>query len=1002
MNRRALFCITISLACSVLPAVAEDLVVPDNQAVTIPLATAEESLAKMKLPAGFKASVFASEPELRNPVALSWDGKGRLWIAENYTYSDGKERFNMTLHDRILIFDDRDNDGRFDEKKVFSDQVQMLTSIEHGFGGVYAMCPPHLLWIPDANGDHKPDGPPVVVLDGFSTQAASRHTFANGLKWGPDGWLYGRVGISSTSYIGLPGTAQEKRQPTAGGIWRYHPIQKVYEPVCHGTTNPWGMDWDENGEAFFINTVIGHFWHMIPGAHLKRMHGADPYPHIYGQIEQHADHYHWDTGKKWTDSRGGMGVTDGLGGGHAHVGMMIYQGANWPKEYRGKAFTLNLHGRRANVERLEPEGSGYVAKHEPDMLKTDDPWFRGVEISYGPDGGVYVLDWSDLGECHEEDGVHRNSGRVYKITYGDAVKPKDTDVTKLTDAELVILQSSQNEWQVRMARRELWNRVQKGGDLSGAKEALKAALAAKPQGEPQLLNLWWTELALTGGKTSVTGEGLTAPHLKQNALRLLSDKLLFATDAEKDTLWASLQPQLKALATTESTPALRLGLASFMTRHPESVSLLAPLLLSRAEDAMDHNLPLMYWFGIKDLPPAGLVKLAADCRVPLVTEYIARRITEETDRSPGTLDLLLASAGSQGAEILRGMTAGFKGWRKAKKPAAWDAFAAKLAGNPDAAEMLRDLNVLFGDGRALDEVRNIALDDKADASARRAALETLIEAKSPDLRQVCDKLLTDRAVSLNAVRGLATFDDPKIANRIIGRYKNFYQNERSAVLTALVSRPSFARELLAHLSEKEIPRTDLTALHARQIRSFNDEALTKQLAEVWGEVRESSADKMALISTLKTKLTPASLSKADQSQGRMIYSQICAMCHKLYGEGAAIGPDLTGSGRHDLGYLLENIADPGSVVAADYRMTVLTLKDGRILNGIIHGQTDRTLTITMVGQETTVDKSEIVKQEQLPVSMMPEGLMMALGEDQVRNLVAYLMGRNQVELPAAN
>ncbi|MFZ4766624.1 MAG: PVC-type heme-binding CxxCH protein, partial [Roseimicrobium sp.] len=213
----------------------------NNQKVTTPFLSPKEALAKMHLPPGFKATVFAGEPDVQQPIACCWDEKGRFWVAENYTYSDSAERFDMKLRDRILIFEDTDNDGVHDKRTVFADNLQMLTSIERGFGGVYALCPPHLLWIPTK--DDKPAGPPQVLLDGFSTTAASRHTFANGLKWGPDGWLYGRVGISSTSWIDAPGTPQEKRQPTAGGIWRYHPTRKIYEPFCHGTTNPWGMDW---------------------------------------------------------------------------------------------------------------------------------------------------------------------------------------------------------------------------------------------------------------------------------------------------------------------------------------------------------------------------------------------------------------------------------------------------------------------------------------------------------------------------------------------------------------------------------------------------------------------------------------------------------------------------------------------------------------------------------------------------------------------------------------
>ncbi|CAN5905846.1 hypothetical protein BH11VER1_BH11VER1_07330 [soil metagenome] len=1009
MSRRISLPVLLSFVTS-LGVFAEIPVPNDNQALTIPFPTPQESLSKMHLPPGFKATVFAAEPDVRNPIAMCWDAKGRMWVAENYTYSDSKERFDMKLRDRILIFEDTDNDGKFDKRTVFADDLQMLTSVERGLGGVWAVCPPNLLFIPDKNNDDIPDGPAQIMLDGFETKADSRHTFANGLKWGPDGWLYGRIGISSTSWINVPGTPKEQRQPTAGGIWRYHPTRKVYEPVAHGTTNPWGMDWDKNGEAFFINTVIGHFWHLIPGAHYKRMHGEDPYPYVYGQIEQHADHYHWDTGKKWSDTRDGAGLTDELGGGHAHVGMMIYQGTNWPKEYRDKVFTLNLHGRRVNVERIEREGSGYVAKHEPDMLKTDDPWFRGVEISYGPDGGVYILDWSDIGECHENDGVHRNSGRIYKITYGDAVKPKEADLTKLSDEELVKLQLSDNEWLVRMARWELRERISKAPVTNNVVSLLNAMISDAAHPANQLRAMWVAQTigdlprassgpGIIPGFATTTNEHLSVWNCKNTVMDMGRAYLKneFGKNDGRPT-------GLTQIGSSEKSPRVRLEWASALQYFPaRAATELAKGLLSHAEDANDHNLPLMYWFGVKDLPPSELVKLAKDCRIPLVTQFIARRITEDLEKDPASLDTLLklGVTSPYQADILQGMTDALKGWRKAKKPEAWDALVAAAEKNEALKTPVRDLNVLFGDGRALDEVKRIALDANSSVDARTSALKTLIESKSPDLREVCESVLSVRGLNIIAVRGLSTFDDPAIGEKLAKSYRNFYPAERPSVIDTLVSRPSFAKALLLNIADNKIPRTDITPFQARQIRSFNNEVLTTKLTEVWGELRESSDDKKKLVADLRAKLTPDVLSKADRSNGRILFTGICSSCHMLYGQGNLIGPDLTGSGRHDLGYLLDNITDPSALVAADLRMTVLTLKDGRVLNGIIHGQNDRTVTLKMIGQETTVERSEITSTQQLPISLMPEGLLQAFSPEQVRDLIGYLMSDSQVALPEA-
>ena len=991
----------------------------NNQKETIPLLKPADALTKLHLPEGFKATLFAAEPDVRQPIALCWDERGRLWIAENYTYSDGKERYDLNLRDRILILEDTDHDGKFDKRTVFTDEVQMLTSIERGFGGVWAVCPPNLVFIP-MDGD-KPAGPAQVILDGFSTTAASRHTFANGLKWGPDGWLYGRVGISSTSWIDVPGVSKEKRLPTAGGLWRYHPVTKVFEPYCHGTTNPWGSDWTKDHELLFINTVIGHGWQGIHGAHLKRMHGEDPYPFIYELIDQQADHYHWDTGKKWNDADGGRGGADSFGGGHAHVGMMIYQGDNWPSQYRDKLMTLNLHGRRVNVEGIERKGSALIMKHQPDILKSDDQWFRGIEISQGPDGAVTILDWSDIGECHDQDGIHRTTGRIFKVSYGDPKQP-GVDFAKATPAELVELQRSKNEWLVRMARWELRERAWKGVDLTSATTAWEKL--ASEVDSVLALNAHSTLLALRTVQSAVPP--FAAEHAKhytpsailaeqrQDVLARLIERELTESLVNRNNIMAKFGDGMIATCEEQETTILqlageargqrvRLALASALPHLTVPMrSLVAQHLLRNEQDTTDHNLPFLYWTGIRELPLAELVQCAHVSRIPQVTQLIARRIAEGADKQPATLDELLASAAQMPegqAEIVAGIADALKGWRKAPKPAAWDAFVATIPKSATAAQDLaRQLNVIFGDGQALDEIRKIALDDKALMDQRRAALLSLIEAKDKQLKQVCEKLIYVKGVNMEAIQGLTQFDQDGVAQRIIDRYTQFYPHERPQAIMALVSRPRFATDLLKAVEAGKIPKADFGPAAARQVRAFNDAKLNALLSKVWGETRETSADKLKLVAELKARHTADFLAKADQSKGRALYAALCGQCHKLYGEGGALGPDLTGSGRHDLNYLLENIVDPSAVVDAAYYLNSITLKDGRVLSGIVGAQSERTLTLRSVGQETVIDKQDITKRETLPISLMPEGLLQAFTPEQQRDLLAYLMGNSQVPL----
>ena len=1004
---------------------------PDTNSAPMPAA---QVAAQMKLPPGFKASVFAAEPDVQNPIALAWDARGRLWVAENYTYAERATRFDLRLRDRVLIFEDAQGDGHFTSRKVFTDEVQMLTSVEVGRGGVWLMCPPQLIFMPCANGGDKPTGPTEVVLDGFTPPAENYHNYANGLRFGPDGWLYGRCGASAPGEIGAPGTPKESRIPLRGTMWRYHPTRRVFEALSSGTTNPWGHDWDAHGELFFINTVNGHLWHGITGAHYVRPHTIDPNPRTYALIDQHADHWHFDTASDWTKSRDG--AADAFGGGHAHIGMMIYQGDNWPAEYRGRLFTLNMHGRRANQEILERKGSGYVGKHGPDFFTVPDKWFRGMELTCGPDGGVYVADWSDTGECHDSTGVHRTSGRIYKITYGEPKRPAVTDLTKLSVAELVRLHTHTNEWFARQARLEVVSRYDRRHPVDAEIGDQWWALHDDPNPIVRLRALWTTHsvnwAAVDDAKSFAQLARDKSEYVRTWAVRLLTDSWPLDTvlsqrpvaadvrrltsnsgasvrKSESFLTTAATMRELVRLAREDSSALVRLALASALQRVPVSQRAeLAIPLVAHKEDAADHNLPALIWYGlipIAETQPDALTKIANVCELPLTRRLIARRLAEDIEKQPAHVNNLLLLAAAKGeafqSDILSGLADGLAGWRKAMKPSAWDAFAKQIEKSANAAlrDRVRDLSIVFGDGRALDEVKRVALAKDGDMNARKAALQTLIESRPPDLRAICEQLLGVRFLNSVAVRGLAQFDDPAIGEKLAKSYRSFHPSERAAVLDTLVSRPVFARALLAELAAGKFPRADVTAFHARQIRSFNDAALNAQLAKAWGELREAAADKKALIAKLKAKLTPEVFAKADKSAGRAVFNLACAACHRLYGQGGEVGPDLTGAGRDNLDYLLDNIADPSAVVSADFRMTVVNLKDGRTLNALIAAKTDRTLTLKTMTEVLTIPRNDVTSLQESALSLMPEGLLEALTPAQQRDLLAYLMHKSQVPLP---
>jgi putative membrane-bound dehydrogenase-like protein len=392
---------------------------------------------------------------VKQPIAMAYDDRGRLWVAEAFAYPvrapEGEGR------DRILIFEDADGDGRFDKRKVFAEKLNLVSGMEVGFGGVWVGAAPYFMFIPDRNGDDIPDGEPEILLDGWAMQ--DTHETLNTFIWGPDGWLYGCHGVFTHSLVGKPGTPDDKRIPLNAAIWRYHPTRHTFEIFAEGTSNPWGVDFDDHGQAFSTACVIPHLYYIIQGARYQRQAGSHFNPYTYADIRTIADHLHYLGGSSHArnDSSGAAG------GGHAHCGAMIYLGGTWPDEYRGRIFMNNIHGQRLNTDILQRKGSGFVGSHGPDFLLTGDIASQILNIRYGPDGNAYFIDWYDTNACHHNniEGHDRSNGRIYKVSYGDE-KFEPVDLKQLSDEELRLKLIDKNDWYVRHARRILQERAAAG------------------------------------------------------------------------------------------------------------------------------------------------------------------------------------------------------------------------------------------------------------------------------------------------------------------------------------------------------------------------------------------------------------------------------------------------------------------------------------------------------------------------------------------------------------
>ena len=951
---------TLGLCCFLcLPVFAADRYIPSNtQAPGQEPLSPEAAAAAMRLPEGFSATLFAGEPDVRQPIAMKLDDRGRVWVAESYSYKE----WEMKGEDRVLVFEDLDNDGRFDSRKIFFDKATHLSGMVVGFGGVWICDSPNLEFIPDRDGDDVPDGSPEIVLDGFTTSA--NHNFFNGLTWGLDGWLYGRHGITAASLVGKPGTPDSERTDVSCGIWRLHPVTHEFEIVARGTTNPWGLDWNDMGEMFMTGNVNGHLWHVIPGAYYPRMHGQGSAAHVYDRIPMTADHLHHEG--KWTDRRkfrdNAGGPTDLLGGGHSHCGAMIYLGDNWPDKYRDTIFLSNTHGRRINNDILQRSGSGYVATHSNDFMIANHPWYKGVTQIYGPDGGVYLSDWTDIGECHDNDGVHRTSGRIYKVVYGEGNQQGHFDLAKQSNLELVANQLNRNDYFVRHSRRLLQERYEAGVNVADGRKALIRMLDKGSYPVDRQLRFLWA-LHSTGG---VGEERLTDlldhanEYVRSWAVRLIGEGS-YPTEDQFE--------KIRKLASDGKSRLVRLYVASTFPRFSEIQKwTLAKDLLLDFGYAEDQNLPYMVWYALLPLveadPGRGMGFLAS-CADAQIYKNIVRRIASDFDLNTDLMPKLVAAISDtlQRGDLLqaragvRGIEEALHGLRAIEPPSNWEALSRSV----DAG------------------VRAVA-----------AELEPVFDQSAQMTQQDWLVLLDNQSRRNQAILELAAFDDPKIAATILRPYRRYLTDDRQAAMATLSSRISFAGPLVYAIKNRIVPRNDLSAFHARQIHNLGDAELNALLEEVWGQLRQSPEEKRNLIDDWQAKLTSDRLGTADISNGGKLFQESCASCHSLFGEGGNLGPDLNGSDRQNAYYLLENLIDPSAVLPQDYKMNVLTLRDGRVLSGSIIAQSRHSLTLAGLNSVDVIPVSEVVKQERFEQSTMPEGLLQTMSEQDVVDLIAYL------------
>ncbi len=940
------------------------------------LLSPQEAVAEMTLKKGYKVNVFASEPMITQPMAFCWDDRGRMWIAENRDYESRVDGFSGSGDSRILILEDTDHDGVTDTGKVFLEGIPFPSAIAVGHGGLFLGAPPNLLFVPDANQDDQADLQDMkILLTGWGIR--DRHETINSFHWGPDGWLYGLEGFATSSVIRKPkgkGRIYKHREAFPkdlleaegveinGGVWRYHPLKDEFEVVAHGFSNPWGIDYDSKGQLFISACVIPHLFHIMPGGIYHRQGGQHFNPYVYEDIKTIVDHPHRS----------------------AHGGARIYQSDAFPAEEQGRLFMANIHEHAVLSDLLTPKGSGFKASHGDDFLLANNAQWIGFSMEIGPEGGLYVLDWHDADICGNE-VVNKETGRVFRImpetNHAKNWQGRFDDLNAMSDLALADLQMSKSNWHAARARVILQYRAAGNPLKQEALNRLKSMMA-KDHGEDLRLRALWT-LWITG---SLTPDQLI-PLLKDKQEYMRSWAIQFLTEDRRTQV--QTVKALTDLAKNEPSAVVRRYLAGAMQRLEEKDRwAIASSLVKQGQDSEDPNIPYMLWFGIEPLvagEPEKALRLARESKIPSITEKIARRLVDA-----GQLAFVTSAAAeaANGQEAwLRGTLAGIEGNATIKEPDSWQASYKHLQTIPNLATLADEIARHFGNAESAEKMMALLKDPSASLSQQGEAIQSMALHQRKELEALLPELLENPDLRKDAIRAVAAYNNRELAELLIEKYPKLKEDEKQEALLTLASRPSYGEFLAGGIKAATIPRKDIPAYVVLQLRAI----LGNGFVEIWGPIDGPSNDLQGAYANYQRLLSAGALSKADLANGADIYRRTCSACHVLHGEGGKMGPDLTGSNRTNTAYLLSNILNPSGDVQDDYKLVVVTTRDGRTYSGNVLAENERNLTLRIVGQEPVVlSKSEIQSRDVTSKSMMPDGLLQNLSDPEVVDLFAYL------------
>lgn len=962
-----------------------------------PPAPPQEALKSFKMREGFTIDLMASEPETEQPLYLSWDSRGRLWVTlyRQYQFPAGLKILKYDQHlravfdkvpepppkgvkgaDRVVVFEDTNGDGKFDTHKTVLEGLNMASAAIKGAGGIWVMNPPYLLFYPDANDDDIPDADPEVCLSGFGLEDS--HALANSIQFGPDGWLYGANGSTTTGNVSSKVTKNVKWEGQC--IWRYHPRTHVFEIYGEGGGNTFSTELDSQGRVFSGTNGSQrgmHYDQGMSGAKNFGKHGPAMNPYAFGFFD------HMETksdGKRFSQA------------------FCIYDGDLMTDTLGGRIVAANSLQNMVYVSRLIPATSTFRIEDDAPLLTSTDRWFRPVDIKVGPDGGIWMADWYDTRLSHVSpiDDWHKTSGRIYRVRPDKATMALPSFDLHKADAKVLLgYLSHPNKWFRRQAALELaWRR----------EEAVLPDLEALvfKENNPHAIDALFALEMLEGLNDDLALRLLkhADPYVRRWIVRCLGDQ------GDISTMTAAA---LKELALQEKHPEVRTQLLCSAKRLPAEASLpIVHVMMMRAADFEDQRIPLLLWWVLEaksETDREAVIALFSDARLwssKLARTYGVHHLAQRYALAGGKENyescaklLSLAPTAEDRSLVVEGIAAAFEGTKVPDLPASLQEpleLFLKSRMDTDLA-----LAVKTGSAEAVKKALVVIKDKSAPITKRLSLIEALSDANHPDVTTTVLMLLNQsgEVAFKKALLPVATrFNDLKLAQAVISGYEARYssdQNLKEAAHRMLASRKEWALLFLEAVEQWQIKADDVAPEVVRQLSVYGDAAINAKVQKLWKPktAELSDAQKKSEMERIKAVMRGAA---GDPDKGKIHFTQRCAICHTLFNEGGKVGPDLTGYERTNPDFWLIGVLAPNMEIREGFGAYVAKLKDGQVLMGILEKQDAKGITLRdIAGQHRSVKTPEIESLEASPISLMPEGLLTGLSEADLRDFFAFLM-----------